>query len=368
VILDVGAVGHGGICVAHAPDGRAVLVRHALPGERVRVQITEERSSYLRADAVEVLDASPHRVVPPCRWAGPGHCGGCDWQHVALDEQRRLKATVVADQLRRIAGLDVPVVVEPVAGDQDGLRWRTRVRLAVDSDGVAGLRRHRSHQVEPIDDCLIAHPSLPVASVVGQRWPDTDGVDLVASDIEHAVGREWQVPEGGFWQVHPGAADTLAAVVLAAADARPGEVVLDLYAGAGLFTGVLAPVVAPGRVLAVESDRAAAAAAVANLADLPNVSVTAARVERWLARARPNADVVVLDPPRKGAGRAVIDGIAAAAPRRIVHVACDPASLARDIALLAGHGYRLDGLRAFDLFPMTAHVECVATLVRGAAA
>jgi tRNA/tmRNA/rRNA uracil-C5-methylase (TrmA/RlmC/RlmD family) len=364
VILDVGSVGHGGICIAHAPDGRAVLVRHALPGERVRVEITEQKTSYLRADAVEVLDASAHRVIPPCPSAGPGRCGGCDWQHVALAEQRRLKATVVADQLKRIAGLDVPVVVEAVPGDDEGLGWRTRVRLAVGADGRAGLHRHRSHEIEPIDDCLIAHPSLPVASVLSQRWEGDDGVDLIASEVEHAVGREWWVPEGGFWQVHPGAADTLAAVVLAAADARPGEIVLDLYAGAGLFAGVLAPVVDPGRVLAVESDRAAAAAAVRNLADLPNVSVTAARVERWLTRTRPKADVVVLDPPRKGAGRAVIDGIAAAAPRRVVHVACDPASLARDVHLLAGHGYRLDTLRAFDLFPMTAHVECVASFIR----
>jgi tRNA/tmRNA/rRNA uracil-C5-methylase (TrmA/RlmC/RlmD family) len=364
MILDVGPVGHGGICIAHAPDGRAVLVRHALPGERVRVEVTEKKSSFLRADAVEVLTASEHRVTPPCPWAGPGRCGGCDWQHVTLDEQRRLKATVVSEQLKRIAGLDLPVVVEAVPGDHGGLGWRTRVRLAVGPDGRAGLRRHRSHEIEPIDDCLIAHPALPVASVLAQRWPGDDGVDLIASEIEHAVGREWTVPEGGFWQVHPGAAETLAAVVLAAADARPGEIVLDLYAGAGLFAGVLAPVVEPGRVHAVESDRVAAEAATQNLADLTNVSVTAARVERWLTRTRPTADIVVLDPPRKGAGRAVLDGVAAAAPRRIVHVACEPASLARDVSLLAEHGYRLDSLRAFDLFPMTAHVECVAAFVR----
>jgi tRNA/tmRNA/rRNA uracil-C5-methylase (TrmA/RlmC/RlmD family) len=364
VILDVGPVGHGGICIAHAPDGRAVFVRHALPGERVRVELTEERTSYLRADAVEILTASEHRVAPPCPWSGPGRCGGCDWQHVALDEQRRLKATVVADQLKRIAGLDVPVVVEAVPGDSGGLAWRTRMQLAVRADGRAGLRRHRSHVIEPIDDCLIAHPSLTVASILAQRWPGDEGVDLIASEIEHAIGREWWVPEGGFWQVHPGAADTLAAVVLAAADARPGESVLDLYAGAGLFAGVLAPVVEPGRVLAVESDRAAAESAISNLADLPNVTVTAARVERWLGQTKPTADIVVLDPPRKGAGRAVVDGIAAAGPRRVVHVACDPASLARDVALLAGHGYRMKSLRAFDLFPMTAHVECVAAFAR----
>jgi tRNA/tmRNA/rRNA uracil-C5-methylase (TrmA/RlmC/RlmD family) len=367
VILDVGSVGHGGICVAHAPDGRAVFVRHALPGERVRVEVTEERSSYLRADAVEVLRASEHRVPPPCEWAGPGRCGGCDWQHVALGEQRRLKSAVVAEQLRRIAGLDLQVEVEAVPGDVDGLHWRTRLRLAVDGNGVAGLHRHRSHEVEPIGDCLLAHPDLPVASVVSQSWSDNDGVDLVRTDVEQAMGREWRIPEGGFWQVHPGAPETLARTVVEFAAVQPSDVCLDLYCGVGLFAGSLASLASTGRVVAVESDRAAAAAARSNLADCENVAVATGRVDRWLKRSRPGADVVVLDPPRKGAGRAVVDGIAAASPRRVVHVACDPASLARDVSLFAAHGYRLTSLRAFDLFPMTAHVECVALLVADSA-
>jgi tRNA/tmRNA/rRNA uracil-C5-methylase (TrmA/RlmC/RlmD family) len=364
VILDVGSVGHGGICIAHAPDGRAVFVRHALPGERVKVEITEERSSYLRADAVEVLTASEHRVVPPCRWAGPGRCGGCDWQHVALPEQRRLKAAVIVEQLRRIAGVELPVEVEAVPGDIDGLHWRTRLRLAVDEVGVAGLHRHRSHEVEPIGDCLLAHPDLPVASVVAQKWPDSDGVDLVTTDVEHAIGRDWRIPAGGFWQVHPGAPEALVSAVLSVIDVRPSDVCVDLYAGVGLFAGALAPLAPTGRVVAVESEGAAAAAARTNLADLDNVSVVTGRVDRWLVRSKPKADVVVLDPPRKGAGRAVVDGIAATGARRVVHVACDPSSLARDVSLFAGHGYQLEALRAFDLFPMTAHVECVALLVR----
>jgi tRNA/tmRNA/rRNA uracil-C5-methylase (TrmA/RlmC/RlmD family) len=359
VILDIGSVGSGGICIAHAPDGRAVLVRHALPGERVRVEVTEERRSYLRADAVEVLDPSPARVEPPCRWAGPGRCGGCDWQHVALPEQRRLKAAVISEQLSRIAGVEMDVEVVEVPGDVDGLRWRTRVRLAVDDDGVAGLLRHRSHVVERIDDCLIAHPDLPLTSVLTQRWPDSDGVELVTGEVEQAAGRDWQVPAGGFWQVHPGAADALAVTVVDYADVMGTDTCLDLYSGVGLFAGSLA---AAGTVTAVESNSAAAAAARENLADLPNVTVVASRVDRWLARTRPAADIVVLDPPRKGAGREVVNSIAAAAPRRVVHVACEPASLARDVALFADHGYRLAALRAFDLFPMTAHVECVALL------
>jgi tRNA/tmRNA/rRNA uracil-C5-methylase (TrmA/RlmC/RlmD family) len=363
VILDVGPVGHGGICIAHAPDGRAVFVRHALPGEQVRVEITEERSSYLRADAVEVIKASAHRVRPLCEWAGPGRCGGCDWQHVSLDEQRRLKATVIADQLRQIAKVDLAVEVEAVPGDVDGLHWRTRLRLAVDDKGVAGLHRHRSAVVEPIGDCLLAHPDLPVASVVAQRWPESDGVDLVTSDVETAMGRQWRVPAGGFWQVHPGAPYVLARAVLELTEVRPSDVCLDLYCGVGLFAGSLAPLVSTGRVIGVESERAAAAAARSNLADCLNVTIVTGRVDRWLARVRPTADVVVLDPPRKGAGRAVVDGIAAASPRRVVHVACDPSSLARDVSLFAAHGFRLASLRAFDLFPMTAHVECVALLL-----
>jgi tRNA/tmRNA/rRNA uracil-C5-methylase (TrmA/RlmC/RlmD family) len=203
-----------------------------------------------------------------------------------------------------------------------------------------------------------------VVSVLGQEWPGSDGVDLVRSNVEEAVGRRWRIPAGGFWQVHPGAPAALAAAVLAAAEVQPADVCLDLYAGVGLFAGLLSPVAAAGRVTAVESDRRAAAAAASNLADCVNVTVVTGRVDRWLSAARPLADVVVLDPPRKGAGRAVVEGIAAAAPRRVVHVACDPGSLARDVALFAGRGYRLEDLRAFDLFPMTAHVECVALLVR----
>jgi tRNA/tmRNA/rRNA uracil-C5-methylase (TrmA/RlmC/RlmD family) len=377
--VEVERVAHGGVCVAHAPDGRVVFVRHALPGESVRVDITEERRSYLRADAVEVLTPSPARVTPPCPWAGPGRCGGCDWQHVTLDEQRRLKAAVVREQLHRLAQLDREVTVEAVPGDADGLHWRTRMRFAVGDDGRAGLRRHRSHRVVPIDDCLIAVPGARVPDLVGRTWPADAEVTVDVSSAgeravaigtpdeqltEHAVGRSWLVPVGGFWQVHPAAADTLAEVVVEFAAPTPTDRCLDLYSGVGLFAGALAPRL--HSVIAVESDARAAAAAVRNLADDGNVMVVRDRVDRWLGRDPADAvvDVVVLDPPRKGAGRVVVDRIAARSPRTVVYVACDPAALARDLATFAGHGYRLADLRAFDLFPMTAHVECVARLTR----
>ena len=372
-------VAHGGVCVAHAPDGRVVFIRHALPGEQVRVEVTEERKSYLRADAVEVLQPSGDRVSAPCPSAGPGKCGGCDWQHVSIEAQRRLKQTVIAEQLQRLAKLERDVVLEPAPGAPAGLHWRTRMRFAVDATGRAGLRRSRSHAIEHIDDCLLAVPNARVPELIAREWPADAEVTVDVSSTgeravaigspdelitEHAAGRDWLVPVGGFWQVHVSAADVLTEAVLDYAEPHPDDGCLDLYSGVGLFAGMLASRTVA--VTAVESDARAAAAARQNLAN-DDVLVVRDRVDRFLHRSEAPADVVVLDPPRKGAGRDVVEGIAGRDPRVVVYVACDPAALARDLATFAQHGYELTGLRAFDLFPMTAHVECVARLTRAAA-
>ncbi len=400
MVVEVGPVAHGGSCVARH-EGRAVFVRHALPGERVRIRVTEGGSEdrFWRADAVEVLSASPDRVEPPCPWAGPGRCGGCDWQHATRPAQRRLKAAVVAEQLRRLAGIDRSVEVEAVpvrssaaaeertpAGDDDGLGWRTRVTYAVDpATGRAGLRAHRSHAVVPIDTCLIAHPELRAAGVEQQEWPDVSAVEVVVSNtgdrqviadgvvrsgrghvVEEAAGRRWRVSGGGFWQVHPGAAATLVAAVLDGLRPQPGERAMDLYSGVGLFAGALAEAVGPnGSVVAVEGSRRAVADARRNLHDVGWVKLVEGRVDRVLATdpaQRGPIDIVVLDPPRDGAKSAVVRAIAERAPRAVAYVACDPAALARDLATFAQHGYELTSLRAFDLFPMTHHAECVAVL------
>jgi tRNA/tmRNA/rRNA uracil-C5-methylase (TrmA/RlmC/RlmD family) len=400
--VTVGPVAHGGHCVARH-EGRVVFVRHSLPGERVVVRVTEDRhSAFCRADAVEILEASPDRVERPCPYSGPGLCGGCDWQHVAPDAQRQLKADVVREQLARLAGLDdVDLTVEELPGGP--LRWRSRARFAVDRSGAAGLRRHRSHDVVVLDDCPITVEPAAHA-VLHQRWPGAGAVDVSVDSTgavtttrldrrghptssrvvrpggdlpeepsaraeRHAGGRDWEVEGTGFWQVHPAAADALVAAVTGFADVRAGETVLDLYAGAGLFGGALAPAAGPGgRVVCVESDEAACAAADANLADLPQAEVWQGDVDaeglgELLDELGTAPDVVVLDPPRAGAGPAVSRLLAGTGARAVVYVACDPAALARDVAAFAEGGYRLAAVRGFDAFPMTGHVECVALLV-----
>ena len=381
--VSVGPVAHGGHCVARH-EGRVVFVRHTLPGETVRAVVTDgaEGSSFWRADAVEVLTPSPDRVPPPCPWSGPGRCGGCDWQHVSVPAQRALKAEVVREQLSHLAHLDVVVEVEPVPGDVEGLGWRTRVTWAVADHGAAGLRRHRSHEVVPVDSCRIAHPLVDEAGVTRRTWPGAGSVEVSASVAtgerlvlpdgrgdgvltEVVDGRAFRVTGGGFWQVHPGAAATLLAAVMQGLQPQPGDTALDLYGGVGLFAARLAEAVGPtGRVTLVESDRVAVADARHNLAGLAAVRVERGRVDHVLRRLRTGrADLVVLDPPRSGAGRAVVDLVARQVrPRRVAYVACDPAALARDLTWFAERGYRLKGLRAFDIFPMTHHVECVALL------
>ena len=370
-----------------------LFVRHCLPGERVRVRLTEARPAarFWRGDAVEVLQASPDRRATRCPAAGPGGCGGCDWQHASLDAQRRLKGEVVAEQLRRLGGLDLPpdrLVAEAVPGDVDGLRWRTRMRLAVGDDGRAGLRAHRSHQVVVLRDCPLAHPTLDLPDLLGRSWPPgadvlvsggTDAPPTVAivqgrttskvsgpsTRRERAAGRTWRVSGAGFWQVHPGAADGLVAAVLQGLDPRPGQMLLDLYSGVGLFAGSLAGATSPGgRVVAVESDADAVRDARRNLHDLPQVRLVRSRVDRFLADSDTpqRVDLVVADPPRSGAGAQVCRWVAARSPRAVAYVACDPAALARDLRTFGVLGYRLQRLRVLDLFPTTHHVECVATL------
>ncbi len=384
--LDVGPVAHGGHCVARH-EGRVVFVRHALPGERVLAVVVEDGGgAFCRADAIAVREAAPERVPAPCAWARAGGCGGCDFQHADPALQRALKAAVLAEQLRRLAGIERDVEVEELPGG--ALGWRHRVRLAVDEHGRPGLRAHRSHDVLPIADGPIA-PAGALPPVLERRFAprgevevvvDADGPVHVNSTVhvnsavhagggpvvQRAAGREWLLSPGVFWQVHPALPDALASVVAEWADAPAGGTAWDLYGGVGLFGAVLAGQVGPdGQVVVVESSARAVSDGRAALADLPQVGWRTGHVERVLPELDGRPDVVVADPPRRGLGRELVDALCARGPGRVVHVACDPAALARDLALFTAQGYRLAGLRAFDAFPMTHHFESIALLARG---
>ncbi|QKW09664.1 class I SAM-dependent RNA methyltransferase [Streptomyces sp. NA04227] len=420
--VEVGPVAHGGHCIARTEAGQVLFVRHTLPGERVVARVTEgdEGARFLRADAVEILEPAKDRVAAPCPYAGPGRCGGCDWQHAKPGAQRRLKGEVIAEQLQRLAGLTPEEAgwdgtVMPAPGDKlpagEVPAWRTRVQYAVDADGRVGLRRHRSHEVEVIDHCMIAAPGVDELGIERREWPGMDTVEAIAATgsqdrqviltprpggrlplveldrpvsvlrvherdgsvhrvhgrpfvRERAADHTWRVGAGGFWQVHPQAADVLVEAAMQGLMPRKGEMALDLYCGVGLFAGALADRLGDkGAVLGIESSKRAVEDARHNLQDFDRVRIEHGKVDSVLPRTGiTEVDLILLDPPRAGAGRPTVEHLASLGARRIAYVACDPAALARDIGYFGEVGYRVRTLRAFDLFPMTHHVECVAIL------
>ncbi len=397
MVVEIGAVAHGGHCVArHA--GQVLFVRDVLPGETALVEVTSlgRKGRFVRASAVEVEVASRDRRVPPCPVSR--RCGGCDFQHATPAAARDLKTSVVREALRRFASVELPedFAVQEVAlpglpglppDAADGLHWRTRGTLAVSGAGAAGFLGARSHEVVVAGACPQLDPRLADLGMFTRRWPAGSRVGFVAPAggeplaflageapaepiVERAAGRTWQVAADGFWQVHPGAPDALVDAVRDMLQPVAGERIVDLYSGVGLFGLSLAgSVEGPVELTLVEGERRACELAVQNAGALP-VTVDRAAVDRWVRRpgALDRTSVVVLDPPRAGAGAAVVEAVVRAAPRAVAYVACDPVALARDLSTFATGGYRLARLDAFDLFPTTHHVECVAHLVPGARA
>ncbi|WP_147917329.1 class I SAM-dependent RNA methyltransferase [Ruania zhangjianzhongii] len=397
VELTAGPPVHGGHCLARL-DGRVVFLRHAIPGERVRARLTEtRRKGHWRADAIEVVAASEHRVPQVWPEAGPGGVGGGELGHIDLPGQLEFKRAVVDDALARIAGLPAEHPIRtglhvqhpPGEDERGGLRYRTRIDLIADGAGRAGMYRYRSHEVLPVTQMPLAAAGIDLAELVATRWQPgarieavapTVGEPLVLVDGEPRRGRRrvvreqvataagswsYRVDAAGFWQVHTRAPQVLVTAVLAAADAAPGETAWDLYSGAGLLTLPLADAVGEtGAVHAVEADPRAGRSARRNAHARDQIRLHESPTEAALT-ALPAADVVVLDPPRSGAGQAVMSHLTARRPRRIVYVACDPAALARDLAYAREGGYDVTALTGYDLFPHTHHVECVAVLEPG---
>ncbi|NYD66731.1 class I SAM-dependent RNA methyltransferase [Agromyces atrinae] len=410
--LEVGSVAHGGIFVARY-DGRVVFVTDTLPGERVRARLTETKHDrFWRADTIEVLDAAPERQAHVWDAASidrdpAERAGGAEFGHIALERQRALKSQVLGESLARMGGVERDVAVEAVPtidapDDQTGTGWRTRVRLQVDADGRPGPYAARSHHVVDIDDLPLATERVREAAPLRSRFAGAAHVDVIAPSAGEAIvlvaesdrrgrplpyergtvsesvaGRTFSLERGGFWQVHSGAAETLYRAVQDAIDPAlfdPRAANLDLYGGVGLLAAAVGDRFGDTvRITTVESDPLATDHAAQNLSEWIGARAVTARVDRYVRelqaagnhseRARTRSATVVLDPPRSGAGREVIDALAALAPRQLVYVACDPVALARDVGFLRAHGYELADIRAFDLFPNTHHVEAVARLV-----
>ena len=386
VQVTIEKVAHGGHFIARH-EGAVIFVRHAIPGENCTIQITSTGSSFNRADVVSVEKPSEFRVQAPCSFANRNGCGGCDFQHISVDHQRKLKSDVIAEQFSRIAKMELRVDVEEVG---ESTHWRTRAIATTDRNGKLGFYKSRSHSIAPVTDCIICVETMNFSEIASRDLKGDVRVEISASNTgersialaptrgeekarltegpavlhENVLGRALEVSQESFWQSHKKAPEVLTQVVLDFAQLKTGEHVLDLYGGVGLFSAAIVEAVGPtGHVDLIEGSKVATADAARNFAAYSNITIATGDVAKLLPRITA-ADVVVLDPPRDGAGKEAVAHIARLAPRAIVYVACDPAALARDTAYLADHSYSLVKVRAFDLFPMTHHIECVALYER----
>ena len=383
--VEIEKVAHGGHFIARH-EGVVIFLRHGIPGEIVEVEITGVEKSFVRGDVVAVIESSPSRVAPACQYAGS--CGGCDFQHVSIDRQRHLKSEVIAEQFARIAKMEVDVEVEEVSSP---LQWRTRYAASTNRDRIIGFKGSRSNEVVPIASCPVLIPEIDFSTLPQDRISANQRVEVsLATNGERTISimnqresrtaqratpeiiegpkvlkyrvneRDFEVSQSSFWQSNINAPEKLVEIVLHFAELRAGDHLLDLYGGVGLFTGAALPLVgAGGRIDIVEASATATADARRNFLADENVHVHTGDVAREIRKFN-RADVVVLDPPRTGAGKLVIESIGKVGARSIIYVACDPAALARDTTYLHEIGYQLEAIRALDLFPMTHHIESIA--------
>ena len=383
--VTVGVMVHGGHALAHLGKN-TIFVRYACPGEVVIAEITSVSRKIIRADAIDIISASPDRVIPPCVLSVPGGCGGCDWQFASVALQRQWKSRIISESLERHGGLvGQKVDVEPVHGDEDGLGWRARTHVTLIADEEhdqpsPAFKKYRSSESVTFEVCPVLTPRVNAAAhSSSSRSTDVwiqegahgsigiaSGETSSGIKVVHEVrDRSWRIDPQSFWQAHKGMAEALVDVVLDFVGQVQGQTWWDLYAGSGLFSAFLAQQTgASGTIHAVEESSQSVREGRRALHDLPQIQLHNESTERWLRNHEGSVDGVVLDPPRTGAGSEVIGLIVQSAPSRIIYVACDPVALGRDAGLLTRAGYQLSGLRALDGFPMTHHVECVAFFTR----
>ncbi len=418
--LTLDAIAHGGEAMGRH-GGKAIFVPYAIPGEHVRVEIVEEKERWARARLLEILHPSPHRVTPPCPYFGPAAdaCAGCQWQHIAYERQAELKGEIVADQLRRLAHIQDPPVADVIAlADDEGVLaygYRNAVEFAPTPEGRLGYRQGAGQPVKPIEHCLLLQDRLDeLHAALDLEWPELTGVSLRAGihtgqaliviettadelpeleldlpaacavltrrGMQPLIGEPWieEVAAGRryrisaetaartsdterFFPANTVGAEALVEVIRGYTDLEPGDVLLDAYCGVGLFALALAD--AAGEVIGVEPSTAACEDFAHNAGDLAHVSLHEGAVDEVLLALQTQGQrvaVAVVNPPRTGAGEAVIRALAELGPRRIIYVACDPAMLARDAVHLAAAGYRLVEAQPIDMHPQTVQVETVA--------
>ena len=381
--LNIEKVAHGGLCVARH-DGVVIFVRHALPGEIVEAKLISlapgKRSWF--AQTISVKKASEKRITPKCEFFKADGCGGCDWQHADSQYQRELKLEVLVEQLERFGQVANARQISSInAVEPSQSNWRTRIRVVANDEGKWGFRKTRSHEVQVVDKCLIADNSInDVLKTLPAGNPD-DEILIVKSKEETIVypvekrapsapnstqevdGHDFAVAGDGFWQVHPGAASVLSRQIKESVKGLKVESFADLYAGVGVLAHSLLQEFPTANAIVVEADRSAAQNAKENLKGFKNVQVSSERVDKWVRGVKSKFDVVILDPPRSGAGQTVMQQICRQTLQKIIYIACDPAALARDVLIAKKNGWKLETVAAFDLFPQTHHIESVAVLV-----
>jgi len=394
---------YGGEAFARDSDGRVVFVPYSMEGETVEVELLEEHKRWARAGLLSVIEPSPERVPPACSHYQV--CGGCHYQHMGYDAQLQAKARIVRDQLQRLGGFDSPKINQTVPCP-DPWHYRSRLSLHVTPEGRLSYVAAAGDRVFAIDECHLPIPavdqlwqSLDVAELEGVVRVDVqsaDGQNMIVfyadrpPDQEIEIGlpasivwitpegawilsggeplvfdvldRSFQVSAGSFFQVNPHLTPILVDKVLNAADILEGDTVFDLYAGVGLFSAFAAATGAA--ILAVEGSTSACRDFEANLDSFDGVELYEATVAQALPVINRQADVIIVDPPRAGLGSDVVDGVLRQAPRRLVYVSCDPATLARDARGLAAGGYELLECTPIDLFPQTYHIETVSVWQR----
>ena len=404
--LELTAMAHGGSALGRH-EGRVIFVPYTIPGETVRVELVEARTRWGRGRLLEILDPSPHRVEPPCPYFGPEKCGGCHFQQISYEAQAEYKRDVVVDQLARLGGLH-DANVQEIIGAAQPWAYRNHAQFSTTTEGQLGFLTADTHHVVPVEECLVLDPLLDeLRAALDMEWPELHRlslrcgsatgdrmavfelnqyedfdieVDFAVSCVilladgeavvlmgnayleEQVAGRDYRISANSFFQVNTAGAEALVALVQQALAPTSSDTLLDLYCGVGLFGLSLADQVE--RVLGVEADPSAAADFRHNARGMDHVELIEGKAQSVLPRIKEPVDLLLLDPPRSGAGQGIIDQVAHLKPRRIAYVSCDPATLARDARHLGESGFLLQEVQPVDLFPQTYHVEAVALFAR----